>query len=62
MNKMLSLLELQNAILGNVAAFRCRRRLGIVKLKYHKLRQPQDMASETASEYLIWWLAPSATS
>ena len=36
--------------------------VGIVKLTYHKLRQPQDMASETASEYLIWWLAPSATS
>ena len=35
---------------------------GIIELTYHKLRQPQDMGSETASECSIWRLGTSATS
>ena len=35
---------------------------GIVKLTHHKLRQPQDIVSETTSEYSMGWLGPSATS
>ena len=38
------------------------RQRGIVKLTHHKLRQPQDMGSETPPEYSIWRLGPSATS
>ncbi len=34
----------------------------IVKLTDPKLRQLQDMCTETAPEYSIWWLGPSATS
>ena len=35
---------------------------GIVKLTHDGLRQPQDMGSETAPEYSIWWLGPSEIS
>ena len=36
--------------------------VGIVKLAFHELRQPQDMGNEIGSEYSIWRLGISTTS